>query len=157
LSRREIENPATGERIVFLRTAEETGGALLEMDDFWARADHRTPEHVHPAMEEQWEVIAGTVRFEIGGVTRTVEAGESISAPPGTPHTARNVGPQPAHLRIRMRPALRWQEFVERLFALGGSNQGGETGTPGSDSLAALMQEFSREIAAVPPEATDAP
>lgn len=52
---REIENPATGERIVFRRTAEETGGELLEMDDFWARTDHQTPEHVHPAMEERWQ------------------------------------------------------------------------------------------------------
>jgi mannose-6-phosphate isomerase-like protein (cupin superfamily) len=157
LPRREIENPATGERIVFLRTAEETDGALLEMDDFWARADHRTPEHVHPAMEEQWEVIAGSVRFEIGGEARTVEAGETIVAPARTPHSSHNVGGRPAHLRIRMRPALRWQEFVERLFALAGSNRGGEPGTPGSDSLTALMREFSREIAPPPTESTDAP
>ena len=157
MSPKQIENPATGERIVFLRTAAETDGALLEMDDFWARADHRTPEHVHPAMEERWEVVAGSVRFEIGGVARTVEAGETIVAPAGTPHTARNVGEQPAHLRIQMRPALRWQEFVERLFALAGSNQGGEPGTPGSDSLAALMREFSREIAPAPRDSTDAP
>ena len=27
--------PRDGERIVFLRTAEETNGELLEMDDFW--------------------------------------------------------------------------------------------------------------------------
>jgi mannose-6-phosphate isomerase-like protein (cupin superfamily) len=157
LPRREIENPATGERIVFLRTAEETGGALLEMDDLWARADHQTPAHVHPAIEEQWEVIAGIVRFEIGGVARTIEAGETIVAPAGTPHTACNVGERPAHLRIRMRPALRWQEFVERLFALAGSSQSNERGMPGPGSLTALMREFSREIAAVPPEPTDAP
>jgi quercetin dioxygenase-like cupin family protein len=113
--------PVTGERIVFLRTGEETGGELLEMDDFWARADHRTPEHLHPAMEERWEVIAGNIRFEIGGVGRTAGPGETIVAPPGTPHTARNIGEKPAHLRIQMRPALRWQEFVERLFALPGS------------------------------------
>jgi len=157
MSSKEIENPATGERIVFLRTAEETDGALLQMDDFWARADHRTPEHVHPAMEERWEVIAGRVWFEIGGVARTVEAGGTIAAPAGRPHTAHNVGEQPAHLRIQMRPALRWQRFIERLFALAGSNQGSEQGMPGPDSLAALMREFSREIALPPTESTDAP
>jgi quercetin dioxygenase-like cupin family protein len=143
---REIENPATGERIVFRRTAQETGGALLEMDDFWARADHRTLEHIHPAMEERWEVIAGSVRFEIGGVERTARPGDVIVAPSGTPHSARNIGGEPAHLRIQMRPALRWQEFVERLFALAGSNQGGEQGMPEPESLTTLMREFSREI-----------
>jgi quercetin dioxygenase-like cupin family protein len=146
MSPKEIENAATGERIVFLRTAEETDGELLEMDDFWADVDHQTPEHIHPTMEERWEVIAGSVRFEIGGVKRTAGPGETVGALPGTPHSARNIGEEPAHLRIQMRPALRWQEFVERLFALAGNGQG----APAPDSLAALMGEFSQEIAAVP-------
>jgi quercetin dioxygenase-like cupin family protein len=85
---REIANRSTGERVVFLRTAQETGGTLLEMDDFWTRADHHTPEHVHPAMEERWEVIAGSVRFEIDGVTQSAAVGETVIAPPGTPHSA---------------------------------------------------------------------
>jgi quercetin dioxygenase-like cupin family protein len=139
---KEIVNRSTGERIVFLRTAQETGGALLEMDDFWARADHQTPEHVHPAMEERWEVIAGSVQFEIDGATRIAAAGDTIIAPPGTPHSARNVGSEPAQLRIQMRPALRWQEFVERFFALDISEPG---------SLATLMREFNSEIAPTQP------
>lgn len=147
-SPKEIENAVTGERIVFLRTGEETGGELLEMDDFWARADHLTPEHVHPAMEERWEVIAGSVRFEIGGIERTVGPGETIVAPPGTPHTACNVGEEPAHLRIQMRPALRWQEFVERLFGLSTRDGGDGAREIDTDALTALVAEFDREIAA---------
>ncbi len=146
-SPKEIENAITGERIVFLRTGEETGGELLEMDDFWAQADHQTPEHVHPEMEERWEVIAGSVRFEIGGVEQTKWSGETIVAPPGTPHTARNIGEGPARLRIQMRPALRWQEFVERLFALPTRDGGDGSGEIDVDALAALVAEFDREIA----------
>jgi quercetin dioxygenase-like cupin family protein len=147
---RKIENAVTGERIVFLRTGEETDGELLEMDNFWARIDHRTPEHIHPAMEERWEVIAGSVRFKIGGLEQTAGPGDTIVAPAGTPHTARNVGEKPAHLRIQMRPALRWQEFVERLFTLADSGQGNAQEMP--EALTALMREFSREIA--PAEST---
>lgn len=142
----EIKNAATGERIVFLRTADETDGELLEMDDFWPPTDHRTPEHVHPGIEERWEVITGSIRFEIGGVGRIAGPGETVVAPAGTPHSARNNGGKPAHLRIQMRPALHWQEFVERLFALASNGQG----APDPDSLAALMREFSSEIAPVP-------
>jgi quercetin dioxygenase-like cupin family protein len=141
-AQRVIENPITGEQILFRRTAAETDGELLEMDDYWARTDHQTPEHVHPAMEERWDVIAGEVRFEIGGVTQTATAGDTVVAPPGTPHCACNVGPEPAHLRIQMRPALRWQEFVERLFALDASEP---------DSVATLMREFRSEIALARP------
>ena len=117
------------------------------MDDFWVRADHRTPEHVHPTMEERWEVIAGSVRFEIGGVERTMGPGETIVAPPGTPHTARNIGEEPAHLRLQMRPALRWQEFVEKLFALPTRDGGDGSEEIDADALAALVAEFDREIA----------
>ena len=119
------------------------------MDNFWARADHQTPEHVHPAMEERWEVIAGSVLFEIGGVERTMGPGETLVAPPGTPHTARNIGEQPVHLRIQMRPALRWQEFVERLFTLSTRDDGDGTREIDADALAALVAEFDREIAPV--------
>lgn len=143
-------NRSTGERIVFLRTAEETDGALLEMDDFWARADHQTPEHIHPAMEERWEVITGSVRFEIDGISQTAGPGDTIVAPPGTPHNACNIGSEPAHLRIQMRPALRWQKFVERLFALPDGTQDDEQDISAPDSLDALMREFSHEIAPVP-------
>jgi quercetin dioxygenase-like cupin family protein len=143
---KEIVNRSTGERIVFLRTAEETEGELLEMDDFWAHADHQTPAHIHPEMEERWEVITGEVRFKVDEIAQMAAPGDTIIAPPGTPHSACSVGSEPAHLRIQMRPALRWQEFVERLFALASP----APGTFGSDSLTALMQEFSREIAPVP-------
>jgi mannose-6-phosphate isomerase-like protein (cupin superfamily) len=153
--RKEIENPVTGERIAFLRTGKETDGELLEMDDLWAQPDHWTPEHIHPAMEERWEVIAGSVSFEIGGVEQTVGPGDTIVAPSGTPHSARSVGEEPAHLRIQMRPALSWQEFVERLFALASDGQGNTRELREPESLAALMREFTREIAAVPLDSTD--
>jgi quercetin dioxygenase-like cupin family protein len=143
----EIENAVTGERIVFILTSEQTGGELLEMDNLWARADHRTPEHLHPAMEEKWEVLAGTVCFQLDGVEHTIGAGETLLAAPGTPHSARNVGLGPAHLRIQMRPPLRWQQFVERLFALSRSKGVSAGGGIDPESLAALMAEFEQEIA----------
>jgi quercetin dioxygenase-like cupin family protein len=143
LESRQVEDRASGELIVFSRTAEETSGELLEVDDFWPHPDHRTPEHVHPEIEEEWEVIAGRVEFEIGGVERTLGPGETIVAPPGTPHRARAVGDEPPRLRIRMRPALRWQKFVERLFRLELDGEGGRD----QAALAALMSEFAREIA----------
>jgi quercetin dioxygenase-like cupin family protein len=145
---REIENPATGERIVFRRTAIETGGELLEMDDFWTRPDHQTPEHIHPEMEERWEVIAGRVGFRIDGVERTLGRGETIVAPPGSSHTSWNVGGGPAQLRIQMRPALRWQEFVERLFALARDGRTNAEGELDPKALVALLAEFGREIGA---------
>ena len=132
-----IENPATGERIVFLRTAEETGGELLEMDAHWTRTGRRAAEHVHPEMEERWEVVSGRAGFRIDGAEREAGPGESVVAAAGTPHEAWNAADGPTHVRIQMRPALRWAEFVERLFA-------------DPSKVVDLLAEFPREIAPPP-------
>ena len=113
----EVVNSATAERVVFLRTAADTGGELLEMENIWTRADHATAPHVHPGMAETWEVLAGRARFLIGPEESVAEPGDVVVAPPGVPHQAWNESGGETRLRITMRPALRWEEFVERLFA----------------------------------------
>ena len=84
----ELVNPVSGERIVFRQTAADTDGQLLEMDDFWTRPGHRTAEHIHPEMQERWEVVAGRVCFRVAGVERIAGPGEVVTAPAGVPHMA---------------------------------------------------------------------
>jgi mannose-6-phosphate isomerase-like protein (cupin superfamily) len=131
-----VENAATGERITFVTTAADSGGELLAMDDVWTRPGHRAPEHVHPEMEERWTVTAGRAAFRIGGRELEAGPGQTVVAPPGTPHAAWNPTAGEVRLRIEMRPALRWEEFTERLFA----------GEPPLE----LLREFSREVALPP-------
>jgi quercetin dioxygenase-like cupin family protein len=142
----ELVNPITGERIVFLQTAADTAGRLLEMDDFWTRPGHRTLEHIHPEMQERWEVIAGRVCFRIDGVERIAGPGEVVIAPAGVPHMAWTLDDAPVHLRIQMRPALRWERFVERLFALARDGHTNERGMPDPTLMVELLREFPREI-----------
>jgi quercetin dioxygenase-like cupin family protein len=137
----EIENPLTGERIRFLRTAADTGGELLEMESVWTRSGRRTLAHVHPEMEETWEVIEGEARFMVGGEERAAGPGEVVVAAPGTPHVGWNPTAAEVRLRITMRPPLRWEEFVERLFELA------RKGPPDREAVAELMREFSHEVA----------
>jgi quercetin dioxygenase-like cupin family protein len=129
-----VVNPATGERIVF----REGGADALTFDDFWTRPGHRAPPHIHPEIEERWLVVAGTAAFRIGERELTAAPGDEVVAPPGVEHLAWNPTAEPVHLRVEMRPALRWREFVERLFAL-----------PADDTAAmlALVREYPREIA----------
>ena len=143
-------NPASGERIVFLQTAADTDGQLLKMENFWTRPGHRTPEHTHPEMQERWEIITGSVCFRIAGVERIAGPGEVVIAPAGVPHMAWNPDAAPVHLRIQMRPALRWELFVERLFALARDGHTDERGMPAPALMIELLREFPREIALLP-------
>ena len=129
---RTLQNPATGEYVTFVRTAADTGGELLEMENRWVRRDHATMPHIHPGMEEAWEVIEGRAGFRIGGDELEAGPGERVVAPPGVVHHAWNLSSGETLLRITMRPALRWEEFVERLFT-----------APGPD----LLADFPDEIA----------
>jgi quercetin dioxygenase-like cupin family protein len=140
---REVHNAATGETVRFVRTADETGGELLVMEAHWSRADHTTPAHVHPAMEERWKILEGSVEFEIDGVRSTAGPGETITAPPGVSHTNWNAGDGPALMRIEMRPPLRWEEFVRQLFALASEEL---VDDQAQRSIEELLTEFESEI-----------
>lgn len=146
----ELVNPITGERIVFRKTAADTGGILLEMDDFWTRPGHRTLEHIHPEMQERWEVVAGRVCFRVAGVERIAGPGEVVTAPAGVPHTAWSLDAAHVHLRIQMRPALCWEMFVERLFVLARDGHIDERGRPDPALMVELLQDFPRELAPAP-------
>ena len=128
---RRVVNPATGEEITFLSDTRE----LLVMLSVWPRPGHRAPAHVHPAMEERWEVLEGEAAFRIGGEERRAGPGDVVTAAPGVPHAAWNPTDGVVRLRIEIRPALRWREFVERLFASGGLPD------------AELLREFAAEVA----------
>jgi quercetin dioxygenase-like cupin family protein len=133
-----VVNAETGERVTFVKTAADTGGELLVLELVWPRPGQRAPEHVHPEMEERYEVVSGTAAFRVGGEERTAAPGEVVTVPPGTPHLAWNPTQGEVRLRVEFRPALRWEEFVVRLFA-------------GEEPVPDLMREFRREIAPPPP------
>ncbi len=126
-----VENPRTGEVVEFLVDTPE----VLVMHVTWTRPGHRAIEHVHPGMEERFEVVTGRAAFRVGGPDGEmleVGVGEVVAVPPGTAHLAWNPTQGPVELRIEMRPSLRWREFTTRFFA-------------GEDPLA-LLDEFSAEV-----------
>ncbi|MGN6695197.1 MAG: cupin domain-containing protein [Aquihabitans sp.] len=127
-----IENPQTGEQVEVLGESE----ACLRMRVTWPRPGHRAIEHLHPGMEERFEVVEGRFAVRVDGAGGTVVEGgpgTTVAVPAGTVHLAWNPTDEPVVLIIEMRPALRWREFVERLFA-------------GEDAIG-LLDEFSAEVA----------
>jgi GTP pyrophosphokinase len=124
-----LVNPASGERIDVVSETPE----LLVLESTWTRPGHRAPAHVHPGLEERFVVLDGVAAFEIDGRTVSAAAGETVVVPPGTRHEAYNPTGQPVRMRIEFRPAGRWLEFVQRVFA-------------GEDAVS-LMPEYPEEIA----------
>jgi quercetin dioxygenase-like cupin family protein len=107
----EIEDPTTGQRVVFLQTAEQTDGELLECDLF-VRPGGFVPLHAHPRQEERFEARSGRLRFRLGRTRTTVVAGESVVVPPRTAHWFRNEFDEYAHFRVQVRPAWRTENVL---------------------------------------------
>jgi len=123
-----VENPRTGEQVEFESETPER----LVMHSTWTRPGHRALAHIHPQMEERFEILEGTAAFSIDGREFRATAGESVVVPPATAHLAWNPTDEPVRLRITMRPALCWAEFTRRLFA-------------GEDPVR-LLTEFTDEV-----------
>lgn len=138
----EIVNPRTGQRMIFRRTAAETGGTLLQIETFNPPGPAE-PEHVHPHQESNARVLAGALHFSVRGRVQVVRAGETIVIPANTPHYFWNEGEEVAHAIQEFRPASRTEEFFETYFGLARDGKLNAQGMPPSLlHLAVLTAEF---------------
>ena len=134
---REIHGP-DGFRLLFVRTPDETGGELLEMEATYSGSGQMPPEHLHPRQVERFEVLEGAIRTVIGGAERRFESGECFEVAAGTPHQMGADGP--SRIRWQVRPALRTAEFFERLYGDRADS------ARSAASIADFLAEFSDEI-----------
>ena len=62
-----IENPVTGERIVFLETSAETNGEAVVFECFVKPSGFVAKPHVHPSQTELFEILEGSLVFKLHG------------------------------------------------------------------------------------------
>src|SRR5919107_808972 len=111
-----IENPVTGERITFVRTSAQTGGALAEMDLELSPAAFLAAEHVHLRQEERFEVLDGRIRLRCRGEESVRGRGEVVVVPAGAPHAWAPHGGQSARVRVNFTPGAGIEDFFDEFF-----------------------------------------
>lgn len=142
-----IESPFSGARIRFLKTARDTNGELLQVEDLMKGGGRVPIEHVHPYMEERFEIISGTARLSMRGQERDVFAGESVVVRAGTPHVWGNPNEDEVHLILEFRPALRMEEWFETFFGLQRDGKvNPKCGLPNLLQWAVISREYEDEI-----------
>ena len=93
-----LENPISGEKIIFRQTAADTDGELLSFELVLAPGGAVPGAHVHPEQEERFEVVSGAMAFRVG-LRRVVACpDETVVVPAGLVHRFENAGDQPAHV-----------------------------------------------------------
>ncbi len=114
-----IENPVSGERFTFERTARDTDGQFLRMEMTVKPGGAVPAAHIHARQEEEFEVLAGTLRLRAGNEpARLLGAGDAVVVPAGVAHEWSNAGEEAVRVRITFRPALDIETMFETICGL---------------------------------------
>ena len=148
-----VENPITGEHIVFHQTAADTDGELLAIELTLPPDGHVPGTHVHPLQEEKFIVTSGRMKFRKGLKTVYAEAGDTVTVPPGAIHNFRNAGEEPSTCRVEIRPALRMEDLLETTVRLAEEGRTNRKGMPKPLDLSLFVSEFESEVRAPFPPA----
>jgi len=134
-----IENPVTGERLTFLRTAAETAGALMSFEFTLTPGGGVPMAHVHPHQEERYHVVDGTFAIRVRRTTFEAGPGRSLVVRAGVPHRLWNPTDRDGRMVIEFRPALRMEDLFVDLWALARTRRTNRLGIPRDPLLAAVV------------------
>jgi mannose-6-phosphate isomerase-like protein (cupin superfamily) len=103
-----------GSVYIVRRASAESDGEFVEMEFVLPSGCVPPPPHVHRQQVEEYEVVDGQLDVVIDGEWRTLGPGEAASVPVGALHTFRNRSGEVVRVRNWHRPAMRFEDFIER-------------------------------------------
>ncbi len=149
-----ISNPISGETITFTECAADTNGEYLAFDMTLSVDGHVPGAHVHPAQEERFEVVSGTMKFRMNGKKIVAGPGETVVVPAGARHKFANGGDEEVQVRVTVTPAMKMEDLLENTIALATEGKTNRNGMPKPVHLALFVREYEQEVRApFPPPA----
>jgi quercetin dioxygenase-like cupin family protein len=138
-----IENPVTGERIEFVETAADTGGAHLKFNLYLSPTAQVAASHLHTKQDERIDILDGELRIVVGDAEpQTYKKGEWVLLKAGVRHSWWNESKVPAKVSMKFTPALNTEEFFESFFALGRDGRTTKDGAPRLLQGALMMRRY---------------
>jgi quercetin dioxygenase-like cupin family protein len=109
-----IDDPLFRQRYAFARE-----GDVLHIEIWTEPGGGVLAEHIHPTLEERYQVLEGEVTFRLDRQPRRAGPGERLVVPAGVRHCFENTGEGVAHLVVEADPALQLRESIEDGVRLG--------------------------------------
>ena len=143
----QIENPVTGERLVFHETAAETGGERVVFETIVQPGGFVAAAHIHPFQTERFEVLAGTIEVKKGRKRHTATAGEVLEVEPGVAHSWRNASDyEELRFLVEVRPALQFERLIETMFGLAADGKTNKKGMPNPLRMAVIANAYLDDV-----------
>jgi quercetin dioxygenase-like cupin family protein len=148
------DDPLGRQRLTFSTKTDEDGGEVL-LVEFWVQPRGGVPPHIHPAVEERFNVISGTPSFLAGRKWQTAGPGETVVVPAGVRHAYRNRGKEVAHVVCEARPPSSLEAFLVEVAALARAGKLIRPGLPKGPraalEAAALVHRHREMVTLLPP------
>ena len=141
-----LENPVTGERLVFRKTAAETNGEAVVLECFVRPSGFVAAAHVHPGQDERFEVLKGELGFRLDGQETIARAGDRVVVPAGMSHRFWNAGDDVAHFVCEVRPALQFEQLIETMYGLAADGKTNRKGMPNPLRLAVIAKHHFDDV-----------
>ena len=126
----EMTNPRTGERFVWRATHDSTQGAYCEFDLYLSADAKVAAPHRHPHQTEQFTVVTGSFTLISTQTSGNYKPGEVAVIPADDAHRWANTTGQPAHVVVRLTPALHIEDYFARFCAIATAGRAASTGLP---------------------------
>jgi len=138
-----LENPATGERGVLVKSPWTGPDRSLEADLYVQPGGAVVGEHVHHNFDERFTVRSGEIAFKLDGAESVAGPGDVVEIPRGHWHDWWNASSeQEASARVWVSEGARFIQMIETLFGLASDGHTDEKGMPDPLQLAMFATEF---------------
>ena len=135
-----LENPVTGEVLIFHRTAAETDGEYVLVETIVRPDGFVAAAHAHPYQTERFEILEGKLGLRVGDQEIVAGAGDVAVVSPGTAHRFWNAGETEARFVCEVRPALKFESLIETMFTLAAEGKTNRKGMPNPLRLAVIAK-----------------
>jgi quercetin dioxygenase-like cupin family protein len=142
----QIDNPVTGERLIFHETAAETNGERSVFETVVQPGGFVAAAHLHPYQTETFEVIAGTLGMSRGKEKAELKAGEKVIVESGTPHKFWNAGEDEVRFKCTVTPALQFERLIATMYSLAAAGKTNKKGMPNPLRLAVIANHHFDDV-----------
>jgi quercetin dioxygenase-like cupin family protein len=118
-----IRNAFNGETFIFTHVSEDAD--VVQFNVYLEAGGMLTGtgrQHVHPGADEEFTVISGKLAVVLNGSGHTLEPGQRLNVPRGTPHYFRNGHQGETLLTVRFTPGQQFLRFFLNM-SLGTANR----------------------------------
>ena len=148
---KKITNSKTGQTYLFLQTAADSQGKILEIESGFAPHSLEPPLHYHPYQFEDFTILEGELTVKINGSLKILKRGDTLHIPANTHHSMWNNSAAKTTVNWKIRPALNSEQLFETFAGLANDNKTKPDGIPSFLQVVLTVNKFSDSSRLVKP------